>query len=106
MDKNLYTERANAREYKSEYSRYATRLARAGFTDEELADFFETTIETVKNWEKEHLEFAESIRTGKIAGIKDWVDIKNPLRKKPQGGATLLTQEEIRHISKALEDEC
>ena len=37
-----------------------------GATDEEIADFFEVSVATINNWKKEHPEFLESIKKGKL----------------------------------------
>lgn len=51
--------------YKKEYAEQAYKLCLLGATDEELADFFDTTFQTVNAWKKAHPEFLESLKDGK-----------------------------------------
>lgn len=51
--------------YKKEFCIQAEKLCRKGFTDKELADFFEVQEQTINNWKKDHPEFLESLKTGK-----------------------------------------
>ena len=51
--------------YKPEYDIQATKLARLGATDKELADFFDVNEDTVHEWKKVHVTFSESIKAGK-----------------------------------------
>jgi len=43
--------------YKPEYDAQALKLCRLGATDEQLADFFNTTFQTINNWKKAHPSF-------------------------------------------------
>lgn len=52
--------------YAPEYSKQATKLCLLGATDEELADFFDVATSTIYNWKKEHPEFLEAIKKGKV----------------------------------------
>jgi len=47
--------------YKPEYAKHALKLCYMGATDEDLADFFEVTIQTIWNWKASHEEFFEAI---------------------------------------------
>jgi hypothetical protein len=52
--------------YKPEYAEQAKKLCRLGATDKELADFFETSEQTLNTWKKAHPEFLESLKAGKL----------------------------------------
>ncbi len=51
--------------YRDEYARQATELCLLGYTDKDLAAFFEVTETTINNWKLRYPEFLESIRAGK-----------------------------------------
>ena len=52
--------------YKAEYAETAQKLcARLGFTDEQLADWFDVTVSTIHLWRLNHVEFSEACRAGK-----------------------------------------
>jgi hypothetical protein len=51
---------------KPEYAEIAGKLcARAGFTDVQLADWFEVSVRTIYEWKIEHDEFSQALRAGK-----------------------------------------
>ena len=52
--------------YKPEYAEQARKLCLLGGADQDMADFFHVTEQTVNNWKDKHPEFFESIRQGKI----------------------------------------
>lgn len=52
-------------EYKQEYNDQARKLCLLGYTDKELAKFFEVTEWTINQWKKEYPEFSQSIKEGK-----------------------------------------
>lgn len=52
--------------YSEEYAEQAFKLCLLGFTDAELATFFEVCEATINNWKLEHPEFLESIKSGKV----------------------------------------
>jgi len=52
--------------YKPEYAKQALSLCLLGATDQDLADFFDVTEQSVNNWKDKHPEFFESLRQGKI----------------------------------------
>lgn len=56
---------ARPSKYKAEYVEQAKKLCRLGATDQELADFFEVTQQTLNNWKIAHPEFFESLKIGK-----------------------------------------
>ena len=43
----------------------AKKLCNLGATDEQLADFFEVSINTIGNWQRSHPEFLEALKAGK-----------------------------------------
>jgi len=51
--------------YKPEYCRIAYQMALLGATDEEFANAFDTTEQTINNWKQSHPEFFESLKNGK-----------------------------------------
>jgi transposase-like protein len=51
--------------YKEEYNEQAYKLCLLGYTDKELADFFNVCEDTINNWKSEHEQFFVSIREGK-----------------------------------------
>jgi DNA-binding XRE family transcriptional regulator len=52
--------------YKHEYNEQAYRLCLLGATDEEMAEFFHVTEQTVNNWKTDYPSFFASIKEGKI----------------------------------------
>lgn len=51
--------------YNIRFCERARRLALLGFTDEELAETFNVSRETIHKWKQEHKEFADAIADGK-----------------------------------------
>ena len=51
--------------YRSDYPAQARRLALLGLTDEEMAQFFEVTPQTLYNWDERYPEFLEARARGK-----------------------------------------
>jgi hypothetical protein len=51
--------------YKKDYDEQSYRLTLLGFTDQDLADFFNVTEQTINNWKKYHPTFFESLTRGK-----------------------------------------
>ena len=68
--------------YKKEYCEQAYKLCLLGATDAELADFFEVTESTLNLWKKNHKEFSESLKKGKV--VAD-AEVANKLYKKAVG---------------------
>lgn len=52
--------------YKPEYCEVARKYCEAGGTDHELADIFDVSVSTIKNWRAEHLEFLTACAIGKL----------------------------------------
>lgn len=54
--------------YKPEFVKQVAPLCEHGFTDQEIADFFEVDISTLYRWKSAHPEFREAIKSaGDIA---------------------------------------
>ena len=51
-------------DYRAEFDAQAYKLTLLGFTDQDLATFFEVTEQTVNNWKKAHPTFFESLTRG------------------------------------------
>ena len=52
--------------YKTGYDQQVYELCLLGFTDKQIADFFDISVSTLKTWKKEHLSFLASLSRGKI----------------------------------------
>lgn len=52
--------------YKDEYVEWAEKLAKLGAKDSELADAFEVSETTINTWKREHVEFSEALKRGKV----------------------------------------
>ena len=62
---------ARPTKYQEAYAEQARKLCLLGYTDAELADFFEVSETTINNWKLEHSEFLESIKKGKSVADAD-----------------------------------
>ena len=52
--------------YKPEFAETAQKLcARCGFTDAQLAEWFQVSPRTINEWKLKHPEFSQSLRAGK-----------------------------------------
>lgn len=51
--------------YREEYNEQARKLCLMGYTDKELADFFNVCERTLNYWKKEYPEFLQSLKDGK-----------------------------------------
>tara|TARA_R110002072_G_scaffold91346_1_gene203846 strand:- start:46 stop:624 length:579 start_codon:yes stop_codon:yes gene_type:complete len=58
---------ANGRptDYRPEYAEQAYRLCLIGYIDDQLAKFFQVSIQTLHNWRKKNPEFFDATRLGK-----------------------------------------
>ncbi|PHM63971.1 terminase [Xenorhabdus stockiae] len=56
---------ARPTKYQEAYAEQARKLCLLGYTDKELADFFEVSESTLNNWKHDHPEFLESLKKGK-----------------------------------------
>ncbi|EHG7888898.1 terminase [Citrobacter sp.] len=65
---------ARPTKYQKAYAEQARKLCLLGYTDAELADFFEVSEATINNWKLEHSEFLESIKKGKAIADGDVTD--------------------------------
>src|SRR4051812_13676028 len=52
--------------YKPEYNLQTEKLCRLGWTNKDLADFFDVAIQTILNWKHDYPEFFRSLRKGKL----------------------------------------
>ncbi|WP_318483860.1 hypothetical protein [Photobacterium leiognathi] len=52
--------------FKSEYTKQCLKLCLLGATDQELAEFFEVSRDTIKNWANKHPKFADARHSGKL----------------------------------------
>lgn len=52
----------------------AQKLCRLGAIDKDLADFFEINEDTVNRWKKDHPEFGEALRAGKMQADAEVAD--------------------------------
>lgn len=52
--------------YKPEYAEQVRKLCLLGATNEDMAGFFNVSVETLDNWRKAHPEFLDAIREGKM----------------------------------------
>lgn len=63
---NTYAEgHGRPTDYKPEYDQQAYKLCLLGHTDDELADFFGVTKQTVNNWKQQYPSFFDSLKRGK-----------------------------------------
>lgn len=60
--------------YKEEYCEQARKLCLLGATDVELADFFETSEQTINAWKNAHPAFLEAIKKGKTQADSNVAD--------------------------------
>jgi hypothetical protein len=51
--------------YRAEYADQAAKLCRLGATDAQLADFFDVSVTTIKNWQARHPQFLAALKAGK-----------------------------------------
>ncbi|MBC9130714.1 terminase [Frischella sp. Ac13] len=57
--------------YREEYAEQARKLCLLGYTDKQLADFFNVSEQTINTWKTKYPEFLESIKKGKaIADVE------------------------------------
>jgi hypothetical protein len=60
--------------YRKEYAEQARKLCLLGYTDRQLADFFNVNERTINRWKIDHPEFCQSIKDGKEFADIDVVD--------------------------------
>lgn len=51
--------------YRAEFASQARKLCDGGFTDEQLADFFDVHVSTIYRWMAEHKKFCEAVKVAK-----------------------------------------
>ncbi len=52
--------------FKQDYIEQTKKLCRLGAIDRELADFFGVTERTINNWKRDHPEFQDALKEGKL----------------------------------------
>lgn len=57
--------RGRPTDYKPEYAERAFQYALLGATDEQMAEFFGVTFQTINNWKTRHIDFFEALSGGK-----------------------------------------
>lgn len=57
---------ARPTDYRQEYAEQARKLCLLGFTDKQLADFFDVNESTITRWKQKYPEFRTSIKSGKV----------------------------------------
>ena len=57
---------ARPTKYKPEYIEQARKLCVKGFTDIDLAEFFEVNESTINEWKNKHPKFSKSLKDGKV----------------------------------------
>ncbi|EEY5875055.1 terminase [Escherichia coli] len=57
---------ARPTKYQEAYAEQARKLCLLGYTDVELADFFEVSESTINKWKLDYPKFSESIKKGKV----------------------------------------
>jgi len=60
--------------YKKEFAEQAKKLCRLGATDKSIADFFDIAESTLNKWKKDHPEFMESLKEGKLLADAEVAD--------------------------------
>lgn len=69
-------------EFREDYCVQVEKLCKLGATDEQIAEFFDVSVQTIYNWKSKHPEFVEAIKNGKV--IAD-MQVSNSLFKKATG---------------------
>lgn len=57
---------ARPTDYRQEYAEQAHKLCLLGFTDKQLAVFFDVNESTINRWKQKYPEFCKSIKSGKV----------------------------------------
>lgn len=60
--------------YKIEYNEQARKLCLLGYTDSQLADFFNVCVNTIDNWKNKYPDFLGSIKKGKEVADSEVAD--------------------------------
>jgi len=53
-------------DYREAYAEGASKLARLGATDAEIADFYNVSVATIYRWKNVHPKFCEALKVGKV----------------------------------------
>lgn len=75
--------------YKEEYNEQARKLCLLGYTDDQLADFFQVDVSTINNWKIDYPMFFESLKRGK--DIAD-TEIVESLYNRAKGGIKIIKE--------------
>lgn len=57
--------------YLPEYPEQARKLCLLGLTNDEIAEFFGVNVDTIHEWKKQHRDFSDAIRAGKVKADAD-----------------------------------
>jgi hypothetical protein len=66
-DKKDHKKRGQPSKYKEDYAEQAGKMCLLGYTDVELAFFFDVSEDTIYEWKKRHPKFSEAIKENKEA---------------------------------------
>ena len=55
--------------YQPKYCKQVVELLHAGFTEKEIADFFEVSPDTITEWKNRYPKFKEAIQTGRMKPV-------------------------------------
>lgn len=72
--------------YKPEYDEQARKLCLLGYTDAQIADFYEVDERTINNWKSDYPSFFQSLKNGKT--IQD-AEVAETLLNKALGKLTI-----------------
>ena len=72
--KNTIKKDGRPTRYKAEYAEQSYKLCLLGYTDKELATFFNVCEATINNWKLNHSDFLESLKKGKALADGEIVD--------------------------------
>lgn len=89
-------------DYKECYNEQARKLCLLGYTDEELADFFNVATSTIYNWKNQYPAFLEAIKSGKEFADSD---VANSLYNRAKGmrvSEQRMTENGIVEVSKEI----
>lgn len=65
---------ARPTKYRDEFAAMALRLCRLGLTDAGMATAFDVDERTINRWKKQHPEFCQSIKKGKLSADLQVID--------------------------------
>lgn len=65
---------ARPTKYLPEFATWVLKLCRIGATDAQIATFFDVDERTINRWKKQHPEFCQSLKNGKLVADLNVVD--------------------------------